>query len=214
MDIGNKIKNARNESKLTQEQAAEALGVSRQTISNWENQKSYPDIVSVVKMSDLYSVSLDYLLKGEKTMSDYMDYLEESTNTVKSKTKFSKLSIILSYLLIWAGCVITFWIVDEVDAAFYSISVMWFIMPLTIFIISLITGIRHYWEDKKWCITIISGIVYMLTEYLTFSMANMTAFSKLNTPDLLSFALGIIFSLAGLVIGHVFYIIKKKKSNK
>ena len=37
MEIGTKIKRARNEAKLTQEQAAEALGVSRQTVSNWEN---------------------------------------------------------------------------------------------------------------------------------------------------------------------------------
>ena len=40
MDIGSKIKNARVEANLTQEQAAEALGVSRQTISNWENEVS------------------------------------------------------------------------------------------------------------------------------------------------------------------------------
>lgn len=53
MEIGSKLKNARNENGLTQEQAAELLGVSRQTISNWENNKSYPDIISVIKMSDL-----------------------------------------------------------------------------------------------------------------------------------------------------------------
>ena len=46
MEIGSKLKNARNEKGITQEQAAELLGVSRQTISNWENNKSYPDIIS------------------------------------------------------------------------------------------------------------------------------------------------------------------------
>ena len=51
-DIGSKIKAARLEKKLTQEQVAEILGVSRQTIPNWENEKSYPDIISVIKMSD------------------------------------------------------------------------------------------------------------------------------------------------------------------
>ena len=63
MDIGGKIKKSRTDAKITQEQVAQALGISRQTISNWENERSYPDIVSVFKMSDLYSVSLDYLLK-------------------------------------------------------------------------------------------------------------------------------------------------------
>ncbi len=66
MDIGKKIQEARLKAKLTQEQSAEALGVSRQTISNWENEKTYPDIISVVKMSDLYSISLDRLLKEER----------------------------------------------------------------------------------------------------------------------------------------------------
>ena len=86
-DIGCKIKAARIEKKLTQEQVAELLGVSRQTISNWENEKSYPDIISVIKMSDCYEVSLDYLLKGEQKMKTYYDYLEESTNVVKSNQK-------------------------------------------------------------------------------------------------------------------------------
>ncbi len=77
MDIGFKIKNARIKAEFTQEQAAEALGVSRQTVSNWENEKTYPDIISVVKMSDLYTVSLDELLKGKAPVPSYLHYLEE-----------------------------------------------------------------------------------------------------------------------------------------
>ena len=65
-DIGSKIQAARLEKNMTQEQVAGLLEVSRQTISNWENAKSYPDIVSVIKMSECYDVSLDYLLKGEQ----------------------------------------------------------------------------------------------------------------------------------------------------
>ena len=91
MEIGAKLRRARNDAGLSQEKAAEALGVSRQTISNWETEKTYPDIVSVVRMSDLYAVSLDHLLKEEPTVKEpnakptYLDYLEESTNVVKSK---------------------------------------------------------------------------------------------------------------------------------
>ena len=66
MEIGSRLKNARSEHGLTQEQVAEELGVSRQSISNWENNRSYPDIVSVIKLSDLYSISLDELLKEDK----------------------------------------------------------------------------------------------------------------------------------------------------
>ena len=116
MDIGGKIKKSRTDAKITQEQAAQALGISRQTISNWENERSYPDIVSVLKMSDLYSVSLDYLLKGEGPMKDYLDYIEESTNTVKSKTRLSKLLVVLSYLVIWAFNIMASWRPPFTDA--------------------------------------------------------------------------------------------------
>ena len=91
MDIGTKIKNARIYAGLTQEQAAEALGVSRQTISNWENERTYPDIVSVVKMSDLYHISLDHLKKRKKPASDYLDYLGENTDVVKRQRRLSML---------------------------------------------------------------------------------------------------------------------------
>lgn len=68
MEINKKLKEARANSGLTQEQVAEKIMVSRQTISNWENGKSLPDIVSVINMSDLYQISLDELLKGDQRM--------------------------------------------------------------------------------------------------------------------------------------------------
>lgn len=84
MDIGLKLKKRRQEKNLTQEQVCEKIHVSRQTISNWENGRSYPDIISVMMLSDIYEISLDELLKGDNRM---VNYLEESTNTVKSNKK-------------------------------------------------------------------------------------------------------------------------------
>ena len=109
MEIGAKIKEARIRTGLTQEQAAEALGVSRQTISNWENEKTYPDIVSVVKMSDLYAVSLDRLLKDGEGSSGYLDYLGDSTDTVRSRRRLSVLVLLTAYLCVWGLAVIVFW---------------------------------------------------------------------------------------------------------
>ena len=84
MELGRKLKEVRMKANLTQEQVAEELFVSRQTISNWENEKSYPDIISIIKLSDLYSISLDELLKGDQKM---IKHLDESTNIVKSNKK-------------------------------------------------------------------------------------------------------------------------------
>lgn len=84
MEIGKKLKEARQMSGLTQENVAEKLNVSRQTISNWETEKFYPDMLYVLQLSDLYQVSLDELLKGDERM---IQHLEDSTNVVKSNQK-------------------------------------------------------------------------------------------------------------------------------
>ena len=72
MEIGEKLKAARVTAQLTQEQVAEKIMVSRQTVSNWENGKSLPDIISVMNLSDLYGATLDELLKGDQKMKRLM----------------------------------------------------------------------------------------------------------------------------------------------
>ena len=202
MDIGTKIKNARISANLTQEQVAEALDVSRQTISNWENEKTYPDIVSVVKMSNLYNISLDHLLKEEKPMSNYLNYLDESTNTVKSKNKLSMLILLVTYLGIWAISLIVFWFfINSSDAMGYSIMFLWVLLPVTTFVISLLIGKNNYMGRWKWCFSIAFGIMYMLAEYATFSAANMITFDKINMPQFVMILIGAIISQVGLVVG-------------
>ena len=177
-DIGSKIKAARIEKKLTQEQVAELLGVSRQTISNWENEKSYPDIISVIKMSECYDVSLDYLLKGEQKMKTYYDYLEESTNVVKSNANRNRIITILAYLLIWAFAMIVFWFFTSgSDAMGYSLIFLWIILPLTTFIVSVVIGKNYFWAKGKVSYTIFVGAMYMLADYGTFNMVNNIAFN-------------------------------------
>ncbi|MBE6978543.1 MAG: helix-turn-helix transcriptional regulator [Ruminococcaceae bacterium] len=68
MEIDKKLKDMREKAAFTQEQVAEAVMVSRQTVSNWETGKSLPDIVSIIKLSDLYNISIDELLKGDQKM--------------------------------------------------------------------------------------------------------------------------------------------------
>lgn len=65
MKIGTQIKKYRNTMELSQEELAERIYVTRQTISNWENEKSYPDIHSLLLLSSLFNVSLDQLIKGD-----------------------------------------------------------------------------------------------------------------------------------------------------
>ncbi len=215
MDIGYKIKKARTDAGLTQEQVAEALGVSRQTLSNWENQKTYPDIVSVVKMSDLYHISLDHLLKEEKDMSDYLDYLEESTNTVKSNDRKTKIVLISVYLGIWAFTLIAFWLfTSPTDAMAYSIMFLWVLFPITTFVFSFIIGKNDYWGKFKWLSVLPFGIMYMLAGYATTMVANMVTNEKFRMPDFTMLFAGAIISAIGLVIGVGISHLNKKRRGK
>lgn len=65
MELGKQIKKYRGEFGLSQEMLAEKVYVSRQTISNWENDKNYPDINSLLRLSEVFQVSIDILIKGD-----------------------------------------------------------------------------------------------------------------------------------------------------
>ena len=73
MNIGNQILNIRKEKQLTQEEFGRLFHVTRQTVSNWENGKSYPDLQILVSMSNQFDISLDILLKEDSKMVQSMD---------------------------------------------------------------------------------------------------------------------------------------------
>ena len=56
MELGNQIKKYRSELQISQEQLADRIYVSRQTISNWENEKSYPDVNSLILLSEVSTI--------------------------------------------------------------------------------------------------------------------------------------------------------------
>ena len=218
MEIGSKLKEARMRTEYTQEQVSDAIGVSRQTISNWENEKSYPDIVSVIKMSDLYDVSLDYLLKGKETkpMLSYMDYLEESTNMVKSKQKLTKMMQIGIYVMLWAACLVWFWLGQGSDGGFamgYSLITFYFILPVSTFIISILIGKDISWGKWKWLMPFFFGVMYSLENFGTFLMANNIACGNQNIPAIEDAIPGFIISLIGLLIGILFRRCKAKRKD-
>ena len=210
VEIGSKIKKSRIDAKLTQEQAAEALGISRQTISNWENEKSYPDIVSVLKMSDLYGVSLDYLLKGDSPMKNYLDYIEESTNVVKSKVKLSKLILILSYLVIWAFNIMVSWFfsaesISEAQAGAFQ----WLVLPVATIVISLLIGKNNFWGKRKWFVPIGFGLMFLLSVYASYGMRENSIFNQIDLQTITFFFIGAIASVIGIVLGYAFFTVEK-----
>ena len=93
MAVGNRIYELRKENKLSQEKLAEKIGVTRQTISNWELNESSPDLKQAKELSTVFSISLDELVEN-----DIKDILLDKTN--KSNNNMNKLNKIMLSMLI------------------------------------------------------------------------------------------------------------------
>lgn len=93
MELGKQIKRYRSELDISQDELAEKVYVSRQTISNWETDKNYPDINSLLRLSEVFHVSLDVLIKGD---------IEEIKEEIRQEDmqRFKKTSNIFTALLL------------------------------------------------------------------------------------------------------------------
>lgn len=96
-ELGKKIIKIRKDNNLTQEDFADKYSVTRQTVSSWENSKSYPDLDTLVKISDDFNISLDILLKEDKKV---IEDISNSQRERKGKKKLKKLLIVLSIILL------------------------------------------------------------------------------------------------------------------
>lgn len=91
MELGNQIRKYRNGLALSQDALAEKVYVSRQTISNWENGKSYPDVNSLVLLSEVFGTSIDNLIKGD------VEIMKEHVRS-EERNEFKRLSALYSLL--------------------------------------------------------------------------------------------------------------------
>lgn len=109
MEVKEQIRAYRSSLGLSQEELAEAVYVTRQTVSNWETGKSYPDIQSLLRLSALYGVSLDQLIKGDAERMKEKIYDDEIRAFNRLSNVFA-LMMVLS-LLAWAplACFLHWW---------------------------------------------------------------------------------------------------------
>lgn len=94
MELGQQIKKFRNELSLSQDALAEKVYVSRQTISNWENDKSYPDVNSLVLLSEVFNTSIDNLIKGD------VEVMKQQVRSEEDKKEFEKLSSVFAIMFL------------------------------------------------------------------------------------------------------------------
>lgn len=90
MHIGDQINHLRKKNGLSQDAFAEVFHISRQTVSNWENGKSYPDLEMIIQISNYFEISVDELLK-----QDYNTVKKIDSQKKKSKIYFVMLVVVI-----------------------------------------------------------------------------------------------------------------------
>ncbi len=102
MDFGEQIKSIRKKENLTQEQFAFKLNVSRQAVSNWENNKNLPDIEMLILMSNVFQISLDQLIKGDNHMNNMTEKVIKDGSETR-RAKYNMISSAIGGVLLLIG---------------------------------------------------------------------------------------------------------------
>lgn len=106
MELGKQIKKHRQEVQLSQEKLADRVYVSRQTISNWENDKSYLDVNSLVLLSEIFQISLDNLIKGDiEVMKDVIQKEE-----IVKMNRYGKIYTIMLIITVVSAVPLFMWL--------------------------------------------------------------------------------------------------------
>lgn len=90
MTLGNSLSGARKKSGLSQEEVAEKLGVSRQTVSKWEQDETVPDIYQSKKLASAYGMTLDELTDFDFELSNIQEIIEKTDEEKSSKIDWTK----------------------------------------------------------------------------------------------------------------------------
>ena len=120
MTLGEKIARQRKELNYTQEQLADILGVSRQSISKWESDIAYPETDKIIELGKLFDCSMDYLLKEEITEKDsvqtsgFTEKVEEIRRKVMTEKNKGKAKKILKIICIILAVVLTIDIISMI----------------------------------------------------------------------------------------------------
>lgn len=102
MDFGKQIKQIRIDKNLTQEEMANMLSVSRQAISNWENNKNLPDLELLILISKVFSITLDHLILGGNDMNNMTAKLIKDGSETR-RAKFNLIVVVIGSLLLCIG---------------------------------------------------------------------------------------------------------------
>lgn len=161
MTFGEKISKLRKDNNYTQEQLADILEVSRQSVSKWESNSAYPETEKLIRLARLFDCSTDYLLKDDITDMKKSEVVVESSKGVFQITH----QIILGYLLlassVIAGAIILV-LAKSRETLFFSIPII--LSLLACALICLFVKQKAWY----WCIWAVFMPLLVLTPYTVY----------------------------------------------
>lgn len=192
MDIGSRMKKYREEQNISQEELALKIFVSRQTISNWETDKSYPDIKSLIMLSNIFNVSLDNFIKKD---------IEEMRKIIDSK-KIKEFNV-MSYVFLVEMLVL----IISAYPLFKLLDFIGFIIWISLYIISFGTArIIERFKKENNIQTYKEIIAFIDGKKLTYEETQQEIGKRMYQKIILAFVTGIIAFIVCLIM---IFIMKK-----
>ena len=204
MDIGSNICSARVRAGLTQERAAERLLVSRQTISNWENNKTIPDALQIQSICSEYGVNAEWLI-NDKTVDVQEPKLGKRDDEPFSLGANTLIFLTIGYLGCWILCVLCFWLGGSSGAfaLFYALVVLRILFPVATFVASVLLGFLNCYPLYRFFYIFGFGLMHSLLPYFTYSFANTILSGNFHALDIEQFFFGLCLSATGILFGWV-----------
>ncbi len=218
--IGERIYDLRNRNNMSQGALADKLDVSRQTISKWENNMCLPEAEKLLQLSEIFGVSIDYIMKGkadpQPTQEPVYVYVKDpdGENTAKYNEKIVRKYV--GILLAVTGGLLT--IIFTLEASLFILLTA----PLTVLGILLATNIKHPWLMAAWIIYAIfmcfSSYVTALNPfgiitYILYNISHKSYFTDISINHILSLLawFPLIFLILCTIKAKRGYIFKKKQ---
>ncbi len=168
-NFGERIYNLRNRNNMSQGDLADRLDVSRQTISKWENNMCLPEAEKLLQLSEIFGVSVDYILKGKTIVEPEPVYICVKDPDSENNSKYNE-NVIRKYVGIILALLCGF--LTLVCAVAESIFVLG-AAPLTVLGILMACNVKHPWLTVSWIVYILSMI----------ALSFLTAISPLSIFD-------------------------------
>lgn len=206
MEFKNKLKQIRKYYSLTQDNLAENLNVSRKTVSSWETGRNYPDIPTLLKISNTYKISLNDLLNDN---NELLELYKKENETKNKNNTINKISYVINMTLLFLSYF------NLINPWHYKVPLFTFLL-LTNLIVWIITNNDWKFLKKKFKQIIITSILFFLFQVnLHLSISNGLLHNLINNalnPYNVGELIGIILRSIIILISFLILIFNNKKS--